>query len=247
MNLELLTWLIPAGPLLAFVVILLFTNQHKRLSFMLAWAGIITAVVLSWIVSFSVVGVYLGEDGLHEIEHHPVQVQSSVAWLPLGDYYGDPLGAAYTGGDAHHGEGDAHGEEKDDSHGKVVAGEASAESAVSSGTWFRLGVSVDPLTAVMLFMVPFAVFMIFIYSVGYHNYGKPAGQFLGIPNHGKEEPLFARFFALMSLFAGAMLTLVVADNLLLIFVGREIMGFCSYSLIGFWYARSYENRPCNPS
>jgi NADH-quinone oxidoreductase subunit L len=109
------------------------------------------------------------------------------------------------------------------------------------GTWLQMGVAVDALTAVMLFMVPFTVTMIFIYSVGYHNYGQPPGTHRGEPNHGKQEPLFARFFALMSLFGGAMLLLVVADNLLLLFVGWEIMGFCSYALIGFWYARNYPN------
>lgn len=112
--------------------------------------------------------------------------------------------------------------------------------------WLRMGVSVDPLTAVMLFMVPFACAMIFVYSVGYHNYGQPRGTHLGEPNHGKEEPLFSRFFAFMCLFAGAMLTLVVADNLLLLFMGWEVMGLCSYLLIGFWYARSYPPDPKNP-
>src|SRR5262249_21445440 len=46
-----------------------------------------------------------------------------------------------------------------------------------------------------------------------------------------------RFFALISLFAGAMLTLVVADNLLLLFFGWEVMGLCSYLLIGFWFEK----------
>ena len=86
---------------------------------------------------------------------------------------------------------------------------------------FRMGVLVDPLTAYMLLMVPLACLMIFIYSMGYmrgdaHN---------------------SRFFAYISLFSGAMLTLVLADNLLLLFIGWEIMGFCSYSLIGFWFAQ----------
>ena len=110
----------------------------------------------------------------------------------------------------------------------------------------RMGVAVDPLTAIMLFMVPLAVLMIYIYSVGYHNYGKPAGSHLGEPNHGMEEPMFSRFFGLMSLFGGAMLILTVADNLLMLFVGWEIMGACSYMLIGFWYARQYEYDPKNP-
>ncbi len=84
---------------------------------------------------------------------------------------------------------------------------------------FRMGVQVDPLTAYMLLMVPLASLLIFIYSAGYM--------------HG--DPHEARFFAYLSLFVGAMLTLVVADNLLMLFIGWEVMGFCSYSLIGFWF------------
>src|SRR4030065_171729 len=56
---------------------------------------------------------------------------------------------------------------------------------------------------------------------------------------GGGEPMYSRFFAFLSLFAAAMLTLVVADNLLLLFIGWEVMGLCSYLLIGFWYARQY--------
>ncbi|MBZ0299284.1 MAG: hypothetical protein K8J31_06080, partial [Anaerolineae bacterium] len=70
-------------------------------------------------------------------------------------------------------------------------------------------------------MVPIAVLGIFIYSIGYMAH----------------DPRQARFFAMISLFAGAMLTLVVADNLLLLFVGWEIMGLCSYLLIGFWFEK----------
>lgn len=114
------------------------------------------------------------------------------------------------------------------------------------GDWLRMGVAVDPLTAVMLFMVPFAITMIFIYSVGYHNYGKPRGTKPGVPNHGKEEPMFSRFFGFFNLFAAAMLTLVVADNLLLLFVGWEVMGLCSYLLIGFWYGREYSDPKATP-
>jgi NADH-quinone oxidoreductase subunit L len=105
----------------------------------------------------------------------------------------------------------------------------------------NMGVLVDPLTAAMLFMVPLTCLMIFIYSVGYSNFNKkpdPHDQ-PGFPPHRGREPLYSRFFAFLSLFAGAMLTLVVADNLLLLFIGWEIMGLCSYLLIGFWYARTY--------
>ncbi len=86
---------------------------------------------------------------------------------------------------------------------------------------FSLGVAVDPLTVVMLFMVPLAISMIMIYSIGYMAH----------------DPRKERFLGYMTLFAGAMLTLVVADNLLLLFIGWEVMGFCSYSLIGFWFEK----------
>jgi NADH-quinone oxidoreductase subunit L len=51
------------------------------------------------------------------------------------------------------------------------------------------------------------------------------------------EPMYSRFFAFISLFAFGMFTLVISDNLLTLFVGWEIMGLCSYLLIGFWYAK----------
>ncbi|RMG97682.1 MAG: NADH-quinone oxidoreductase subunit L [Chloroflexi bacterium] len=196
-TLQTLTWLIPAGPLLAFFLIVLFTKHNRTLSWVLAWVAIISSLVMGWIVAFS---LFLTDT--HELAAHPVAIADAVDWLPFGDF--------------------------------------------AKGLWLQMGVAVDPLTAVMLFMVPFATTMIFIYSVGYHNYGKPRGDKLGVPNHGKEEPLFSRFFAFMCLFAGAMLTLVVADNLLLLFVGWEIMGLCSYSLIGFWYAREYDNPKATP-
>jgi NADH-quinone oxidoreductase subunit L len=119
-------------------------------------------------------------------------------------------------------------------------------------TWLKIGVMADPLTAMMLFFVAWTVLMIFIYSIGYHNFGQPAGldDRPGLPPHGAEitehgkkhrvlsiEPLYSRFFALISLFAFAMYLLVVSDNLLILYVGWEIMGLCSYLLIGFWYGK----------
>ncbi len=121
--------------------------------------------------------------------------------------------------------------------------------------WFQVGVHIDPLSAVTLFFVAWTVLMIFIYSVGYHNFGQPEGDHdhPGLPPHGatlkekknkgkKErvpsvEPMYARFFAFISLFAFGMFTLVVTDNLLVLYMGWEIMGLCSYLLIGFWYAK----------
>jgi NADH-quinone oxidoreductase subunit L len=117
-------------------------------------------------------------------------------------------------------------------------------------SWLRAGVLLDPLAALTLFFVAWTVLMIFIYSVGYHNYGQPTGaqDLPGLPPHGVEvagshtrepsvEPMYSRFFAFISLFAFAMFALVVTDNLLILYAAWEIMGLCSYLLIGFWYAR----------
>ncbi|MHC1740549.1 MAG: NADH-quinone oxidoreductase subunit L [Anaerolineaceae bacterium] len=126
-------------------------------------------------------------------------------------------------------------------------------------TWFEvgtqpfiLGAQVDPLGALVLFFVAWTVLMIFIYSAGYHNFGKPEGKSdqPGLPPHGVEEsvdgktkispsvePMYGRFFAFISLFAFAMFLLVISDNLLTLYIGWEIMGLCSYLLIGFWYAK----------
>ncbi|MCL7452727.1 MAG: NADH-quinone oxidoreductase subunit L [Anaerolineae bacterium] len=95
-------------------------------------------------------------------------------------------------------------------------------------TSLNLGFQVDTLTGVMLFMVPFVCLMIFIYSKGYMNYGTK-----------DVDPRYSRFFAYISLFACGMLGLVVSDNFLTLFVFWEIMGLCSYLLIGFWFDKTY--------
>jgi len=123
---------------------------------------------------------------------------------------------------------------------------------VGTSSWFKIGVLIDPLGAAVLFFVSITIFMIFLYSVGYQNYGQPVGDHdvKGLPPHGATveehghkhvvpsvEPMYSRFFAFLGLFAFGMYVLVVSDNLLTMFVGWEIMGLCSYLLIGFWYGK----------
>jgi NADH-quinone oxidoreductase subunit L len=95
-------------------------------------------------------------------------------------------------------------------------------------TWMRVGdfsadVSflLDPLSAVMVLVVTGVGSLIHVYAIGYMSH----------------DPSFRRFFLYLNLFMFAMLTLVLADNYLLLFVGWEGVGLCSYLLIGFWYER----------
>ncbi|TAK12963.1 MAG: NADH-quinone oxidoreductase subunit L [Anaerolineae bacterium] len=192
MNLtETITWLLPLPPLLAFALIVLFTNRNNRLSHRIA----VGAAFLSFLGSAYVLFQAFTTEHLGE---HPIE--SRIPWLPLGDGSLD------------------------------------------------IGVLIDPLSAVTLAFVAVTVLMIFIYSIGYHNFGQPKGDHdhKGFPPHGAThdghavlsiEPMYARFFAFIGLFAFGMYTLVVSDNLLTLFVGWEIMGLCSYLLIGFWFGK----------
>ena len=86
----------------------------------------------------------------------------------------------------------------------------------------HIGISIDRLTAVMLILVTTVSTLVHIYTIGYM--------------HG--EPGYARFFAYIALFTFSMLMLVMADNLLQLFVFWEAVGLCSYLLIGHWYERA---------
>lgn len=89
------------------------------------------------------------------------------------------------------------------------------------GEWIKLGWILDPLAAVMLVMVTFVGLLIFIYSTAYMEH----------------DENFTRFFCFLSLFAAAMLGLLIANSLLLLFMCWEVVGLTSYLLIGFWFER----------
>jgi NADH-quinone oxidoreductase subunit L len=83
------------------------------------------------------------------------------------------------------------------------------------------GLYLDPLSSVMILVVTGVGFLIHVYSIGYM--------------HG--DPYYSRFFAYLNLFIFSMLILVLANNYLLLFVGWELVGLCSYLLIGFWFEK----------
>lgn len=92
---------------------------------------------------------------------------------------------------------------------------------VSGGLKTVIGYKVDPLSIVMALVVTGVSFFIHVYSVGYMH----------------EDPGFTRYFSYLNLFVFMMLNLVLANNFLLMFVGWEGVGLCSYLLIGFWFER----------
>ncbi|MCS7010234.1 MAG: hypothetical protein NZL98_02550, partial [Anaerolineales bacterium] len=160
---ETLIWFLPFPPLLAFFLIVLFTNKNKALSHSVA----VGAAGLSWLGSMI---IFIRALGVEELGKHPFE--SAINWLPTGE------------------------------------------------AWFQIGVRIDPLGAATLFFVAWTVLMIFIYSIGYHNFGYPAGDHdrKGLPPHGATildahghkhtvpsvEPMYSRFFAFIGLFAFGM-------------------------------------------
>lgn len=99
--------------------------------------------------------------------------------------------------------------------------------------WYTLGTEravlstqVDPTDAIMVAMVSFVCLLIFVYSLGYMEADRRS----------------SRYFAYVSLFAGAMLGAMVSGDLLALFIFWEIMGTCSYLLIGFWWERESASR-----
>ncbi|MCI0897399.1 MAG: NADH-quinone oxidoreductase subunit L, partial [Chloroflexi bacterium] len=95
------------------------------------------------------------------------------------------------------------------------------EWLVVGGATIEMGLLVDPLTAVMLVVVTGVSLLVQVYSLGYM----------------KGDPSFSRYYAYMSLFTAAMLGLVLASNIIQLYVFWELVGVSSYLLIGFWHER----------
>ncbi len=115
-----------------------------------------------------------------------------------------------------------------------VGATASAEpwtsqlASAGSAVWFGVGAltisvgwAVDTLAALMLLVVGVVALMVIIFSIGYMA----------------QDPGKVRYFALLSAFTGAMTLLVIGDSFTTLFIGWELVGACSYLLIGFWYQK----------
>jgi len=103
---------------------------------------------------------------------------------------------------------------------------ASRSVSACHATWLQIapwqanvGVLIDPLSVNMLLVVTFISLLVQIYSLGYMH----------------DDERFSTYYSYLSLFTASMLLLVVSDNYLQIFIGWELVGLCSYLLIGFWY------------
>jgi NADH-quinone oxidoreductase subunit L len=156
-------------------------------------------------------------------------------------------------GSGEHAEADAH--ETHDSHDAAAGPKTGAWKW--SDNWFgigarqlRMGFYVDSLTVIMFFMITMVASLIHLFSMEYmhEELHDPVHDPLAVPPG--EPPLhrkgrFPRFFTYMSLFCFSMLGLVIADNAFMVFMFWELVGLCSYLLIGFYYERKSASTAAN--
>ncbi len=121
--------------------------------------------------------------------------------------------------------------------GETEGGRAALTAGAYRGTWayigtipVTVGVKLDSLTVAMFFMVTLIAFLIFVFSIGYMK---------GHSDEVAGKSKYHRFFAYLSLFGFSMLGLVLSSSLLFLFIFWELVGLCSYLLIGYYFDKGF--------
>ncbi len=241
-----LAWL---TPLVSFVAILFFgprMGPHGRNAAWVATAAIVTSLVMSLTAFF----VWIGTHPV--VAAHHAEAHASAEAVPGVAHAADRVAA------------DASPAKDEDHHGKDHKDHGDAHAAphvpVSySGDWYTLyeggrlrlsiGWYIDSLTVLMFVVVTFIATCIHIYASGYmhdelhdvtdHEVSLANGHHLHRPGR------FPRFFQALSLFCFSMLGIVIAGNLAMVFVFWELVGICSWFLIGFYYERKSASTAAN--
>lgn len=236
-----LAWL---TPLVSFVAILFFgprMGPHGRNAAWVATAAIVTSLMLSLTAFFVWLGAHPVTAAHHGEAHAAVEASSGVAHAA--EALASPAAAPHDTADDHH-----------DGH------HAGSHAPVSySGDWYTLyeggalklsiGWYIDALTVMMFVVVTLIATCIHIYASGYmHDELHEVTDHevtLGNGHHLHRPGRFPRFFQALSLFCFSMLGIVIAGNLAMVFVFWELVGICSWFLIGFYYERKSASTAAN--
>ncbi len=259
-TLLMLAWLLP---LASFVLILFFgkyMGSHGKFAGYLATGALLCSAALSFTAMF---GVWLPNHPLpstaHHTEEHGEDVPSEeahghVAAYPVEAISAQPV-ALQT--DHEHGEADGHHATAEHSDGEHHANNAPPVSYF--GDWYTLGqfgslkltisYYIDTLTVAMFCMVSLIATCVHFYALGYmhdelHDFTDPEvtmsdGEKLKRPGR------FYRFFQYLSLFCFSMFGVVISGNMAMVFVFWELVGICSYFLIGFYIERHSASTAAN--
>jgi len=248
-------------------------GEHGKAAGTVATAAILGAAVLSYCAMFIWLGsnwpevAHHGHDDHHAAAHddghggnHGAHAGDGEHASPEKEHEGEsPSDAAHGGHGADEVAGDGHAGEEHDAHAADSHGEASSASGPYTGEWYVLGqfgkirmsigYYIDALTICMFCMVTLIASCIHFYATGYmhdelHDFTDPEvtmsdGSKLTRPGR------YHRFFQALSLFCFSMLGLVIAGNIAMTFVFWELVGICSYFLIGFYVERKSASTAAN--
>ncbi len=212
-------WLVPALPALSAVLIMVLGRLLPKKGAEIGIVAIAAALALSVGIAVEVFSANVdaaaaaphGEEG-GETDHAAADVQVASA--------GD-VQVATAATDEHAEEEAGHGSGSGESSAAhaFVEERAVPWAVLGGGHVLELGMRVDGLTAMMFLLVTFVSLMVQVYSTGYM--------------HG--DPRYTYFFTLLSIFTASMLLLVISSNMIMVLMGWELVGVCSFLLIGFWW------------
>ena len=216
-------WLIPALPALSAVLIMVLGKQLPKKGAEIGIVAIAIALGLSIGIAVEVFSANVGaageaahgaegsEEEAPEEEHgaREVQVASSADVQVATEATGESA------------EGESGGEASTEATGAkaFIKEQAVALTPFGNGYDMQAGTRIDGLTAMMFLLVTFVSLMVQLYSTGYM--------------HG--DPRYTYFFTLLSIFTASMLLLVISNNMMMVLMGWELVGVCSFLLIGFWW------------
>lgn len=209
-------WIIPALPAISFFLILFFGKRMKYKGAEIGIASIAVAFILAVCCAGQWIDQVNNADGHSESEQqeHGEDHEALVKTNQMGDSNEIEMAA----GEDYLAFGST---EEDDSHGSV-----GIQPVVEKFTWwesggrtFQVGIMVDGLTVMMLFVVTAISLLVHIYSTDYVS----------------GDRRYTHYFAFLSLFSSSMLFFVLSENVLQAIVGWELVGVCSFALIGHWW------------
>ncbi|NJN68438.1 MAG: NADH-quinone oxidoreductase subunit L [Chloroflexaceae bacterium] len=219
-------WLIPVFPLLSFAIISLTPIRRSKPAS--GWLAIGLMGVATLFALGVLAGVAQGGHPAEDAQEMVVQ-PGEHATTSADESAGEHAPAAAEGDHAAAGAAEEHAEHATGFAFPEPVVVQRVDWAPTGTTTFRMGIYLDAIAALTLVMVTLTSTCIHLFSMGYMS----------------AHPRHSRFFSFISLFTAAMLGMVMADNLLLFFICWEIMGLCSYLLIGFLFERPQANRAAN--
>lgn len=221
-----LTWIV-LFPLLGFIINgLIGQKLRKPAAGYIATLAVLLAFIVAVVQVATLANLPAPAPQSEQAEAAAAQPETAPNAAPAGEAAGPRqiTETAYTWMSVHD-----YSQERENFKGRGAAPPPAPDPNSENVGGFHVQVSflLDPLSAVMILIITGIGFLIHLYSVGYmqHDHNDPDGS------------LYARYFAFFNLFIAFMSVLVLADNYLLMFVGWEGVGLCSYFLIGYWFQR----------